>query len=239
MKFLTPLISRKEKKGFSIAIDGPVASGKGTLAASLKEKLNAEYLDTGAMYRCVALFCLKNEIDILDKEVVAQVAKEIQIDFIEGKTYLNKLNVSHDIRLPEVGSVVPVIAGNKMVRKELIQKQKNIAKIAVKNNKIFIAEGRDIGTVVLPDADIKIFLSASIETRARRRRQQLLDKGIKQSLEIVTQEIIDRDEKDVKVNGALVHNPEEVGYILIDNSKMTIEENVKMILDVINERKLA
>lgn len=238
MKFLTPLINKISKKGFLIAIDGPVASGKGTLASRLTQELNAEYLDTGAMYRCVALFCLKNEIDILDKKVVEQVSREIEIEFIDGKTFLNKLNVSHEIRLPEVGSVVPVIAGNKDVRKELVSKQKEIAKKAIGNNRIFIAEGRDIGTVVLPNADLKIFLSASIETRAKRRKKQLEEKGIKQSLERVMQEITDRDDKDIKVNGALADNPEELGYIVIENSTMTLEENVTLVMNYIRERKL-
>ena len=238
MKIFTPILNKIGKKGFYIAIDGPVASGKGTLASALTKEFDAEYLDTGAMYRCVSLFCLKNEIDILDKEVVAQVARDIDIEFIDGKTYLNKLNVSDDIRLPEVGSVVPVIAGNKKVRKELVKKQQDIARTAIKRNKIFIVEGRDIGTVVLPNAQIKIFLNASVEVRAKRRREQLLERGIKQSIDVVTKEVIHRDRKDTKVNGALSEFPEKDGYIIIDNSNMTIEDNLALINKYIKDKGL-
>lgn len=220
-------------KGFAIAIDGPVASGKGTLAPNLAKKLNGFYLDTGAMYRCVALYTLNNNIDVADQNKIESATKDLEIDFSNGKTFLNDQDVSEQIRSEEVSRIVPVVAKFPGVRRELISKQQKIAKRTLRDGKIFIAEGRDIATVVLPNAEFKLYLTADPSERAKRRRDQLEGLGADEELEIVLNDLNERDRNDMEVNKTLVKNPKDYGYEILDNSNMseeqTLEEAIKLL----------
>lgn len=225
-------------KGFAIAIDGPVASGKGTLAPNLAKRLDGFFLDTGAMYRCVALYALENNIDSNDQEAIEEIAKEIEIVFSDGKTFINGEEVSDRIRSVEISRLVPIAAGYTGVRRELVEKQRNIAKTNLESGKIVVVEGRDIATIVLPDADFKLFLTASPQERARRRKAQLEEKGTDQDLESVLNDVNERDRKDIEINHVLVKDPLEHGYSILDNSKLSQEETLEEVLRLIKEKGL-
>lgn len=224
-------------KGFAIAIDGPVASGKGTLAPNLARKLKGFYLDTGAMYRCVALYTIQQGIDPLNRDVVEKLARELNIEFITGKTIMDGIDVSEKIRTSDVSRTASIVAGYSGVRQELIRKQKAIAQDTLAEGKIVILEGRDIATVVLPDAEFKLYLTASPENRAKRRQMQLAEQGESVAFETVLKDTNDRDKKDIE-NKSLVKNPKKHGYLILDNSSFTQEETMKTALDLLKDKKL-
>ncbi len=217
-------------KGFSIAIDGPVAAGKGTIAPVLAQKLNGIYLDTGAMYRCVTLYCLENNIDLDNLEQVETALQKIDIDITRNKFFLNAKDVTNDIRAKDIDLGVSKTAGIVKVREALILQQKKIAEKALSEGYAFVAEGRDIATKVIPNANLKIFLTANVRIRAQRRLKQKAGRSEKQNFEKVLEGVIERDEQDIEVNKTLVKNPEEFGYIILDNSNMSEEETVNFIL---------
>ena len=168
--------------GFVVAIDGPAGSGKGTITKLVSEKRNLVSIDTGAMYRCVALDCLNNGIDVEDIEGIERILDKIQIELkkIDGvqKVFLNGEDVSKEIREPRVDEVVAKFAAVKQIRDKVTPMQREMGK-----TQNIIMEGRDIGTVVFPNADVKIFLDCSIEERANRRYKQNLEKGIQMTYE--------------------------------------------------------
>jgi CMP/dCMP kinase len=225
-------------KGFAIAIDGPVASGKGTLAPNLAKELNGFYLDTGAMYRCVALYILENNIDPNNKEKVERVAQEIDIDFRDGKTYLNGEDVSSKIRTAEISRVVPLAVGYEGVRKQLIAKQREIAKRNMDEGKTVIVEGRDIATIVLPDAKFKFYLTANVEERAKRRHLQMKVLGEEIYYETVLEDVRERDKRDIEVNKTLVSDPEGFGYQILDNTGYSEEETLNKAIEMLKEKGL-
>lgn len=225
-------------KGFAIAIDGPVASGKGTIAPNLASELNGFFLDTGAMYRCVALYVLDNHIDPTNKEEIENAAKGLEIDFLQGQTFINNENVSDRIRTVEVSRLVSTVAGYLGVRAELIEKQRAIARKNMDLGKIVIVEGRDIATIVLPDAQFKLFLTASPQERAKRRQNQLAEQGIHQDYETVLHDVNERDRKDIDVNKSLVKEPSEHGYVIFDNSDLTQEQTLASVIGLLRDRKL-
>lgn len=225
-------------KGFAIAIDGPVASGKGTLAPNLAKKLDGFFLDTGAMYRCVALYALRNHIDPGDREAVEKIANDIEIDYIGGKTILNGQDVSSDIRTENISRAVPIVARFEGVRRELVTKQRKIAEKALGEGRIVILEGRDIATIVLPDAQLKVYLTAKVEERAKRRRDQLEGQGEMVDFETVLEDVIERDRKDIEVNKTLVSNPKDFGYEILDNSDLSQEQTLQAVIEILKERKL-
>lgn len=225
-------------KGFAIAIDGPVASGKGTLAPNLAKKLDGFFLDTGAMYRCVALYAQNNHIDPGEKEAIEKIAEEIDIDYSEGKTILNGRDVSSEIRTENISRAVPIVARFEGVRRELVAKQRKLAQRVLDSGKIVILEGRDIATIVLPDAQLKIYLTAKVEERAKRRRDQLADQGEMIDIETVLEDIRERDRKDIEINKTLVSNPEDFGYKILDNSDLTQEQTLEAVIEILKERKL-
>lgn len=213
-----------------IAIDGPAGAGKGTIAKMVAERLNLVYIDTGAMYRCIALEALREDI-VNDKDKIIEMSKKINIKLSEdGKTFLNGEDVSEEIRSKEVTSVVSPISSIIPVREELVSIQRSIAE-----GKNVIMEGRDITTVVFPNADYKFYLDASVEERTRRRVEQNKEKGIFSSYEDIKQSIIDRDYNDMhKEVGALKRTNEQ---IYINSTNMEKEEVVNFILEKIGEVK--
>lgn len=213
-----------------IAIDGPAGAGKGTIAHLVAEKLNLVYIDTGAMYRSVALEAIRKNI-VNDSEKIIEMSKNITISFDEaGKTYLNGEDVSEEIRSKEVTSIVSQLSNLIPVREEMVKLQRKLAE-----GLNVIMEGRDITTVVFPNADYKFYLDASVEERARRRVEQNKDKGIFSDYEEIKQSIIARDYNDMhKEVGALIRTDDQ---IYIDSTNMQKDEVVNFILEKIGEVK--
>ena len=207
-----------------VAIDGPAGSGKGTVTKLVAERLNLVYIDSGATYRCVALACLRNNITLEEKEKIIELTKTLDIDFdMEGKTYLNGEDVSSLIRTQEVTNIVSHVSSIIEVREILVDLQRKMA-----SNKDVIMEGRDITTVVFPNADYKFYLDASCEERARRRFMQNEKMGIKTSLDEIIENIKMRDYNDMhKPVGALIRTKDQ---IYIDSTSMSIEEVTEEII---------
>lgn len=204
--------------GFVVAIDGPAGSGKGTVTKLVGEKLGLVYIDTGATFRCVALDMLQKNIKIEEENKIEDMLEKIDIDMKkDGKIFLNGEEVTTRIRENDVNEFVSQISTLKIVRNKLLKIQRNIA-----DGKNVIMEGRDIGTVVFPDADVKIYLDASAEERANRRVKQNEEKGIETSYEEVLKNIIDRDKRDSTREIAPLKKAEDAIYI--DSTNMTIEE---------------
>lgn len=211
-----------------IAIDGPAGSGKGTIAKILADKLNLLYIDTGATYRCVALAAIENNIDINNEDELVRLAKSLNIEFIDDKTYLNSIDVSEKIRSKEVSKIVSPISSHVNLRSILVNLQRNMAK----DNDV-IMEGRDITTVVFPEANYKFYLDADVSVRAERRYKEMLEKGIDISLEEIKENIEKRDYNDMnKPVGALKRTDEQ---IYIDTTKLNIDEVVDEIIKFIGE----
>ena len=212
-----------------IAIDGPAGSGKGTVAKILSEKLNLVNIDTGATYRCLALKALKNNCTN-DKEKIIELSKNIDIKFdVEGNVYLDSIDVTKEIRSREVTNIVSPISSIVEVRKNLADLQRKMA-----TSLDVVMEGRDITTVILPNADFKFYLDASLEERVNRRIQQNKEKNIDMSYEEVYENIKARDYNDShKEVGSLIRTDEQ---IYIDSTNLKIEEVVDLIMkEVLNE----
>ena len=212
-----------------IAIDGPSGSGKGTIAKEIAKRLNYTYIDTGAMYRCVSLMSLRNNIGEKEEDKIVDLLRNMDIKLTnEGKVYLNDEDVSDEIRTMEVTHRVSKISSIIELREVMREKQRGFAKT---NN--IVMEGRDITTEVFPDADYKFYLDASVDERARRRQLQNEEKGIKSTLEEVKAAIEERDYDDMhRPVGALTRTNEQ---IYIDSSNMKIEEVINKILNIVGE----
>ena len=212
---------------FVVAIDGPAGSGKGTITKLIGEKLGLINIDTGATFRCVALNMIQEKVSIEEQEKIEKILENIDIDIREnGDVYLNGKDVTKRIRENDVSNFVSPISTIKAVREKLLQIQRNIAK-----GKNVIMEGRDIGTVVFPNADVKIYLDASSQERAKRRLIQNKEKGIETSYEEVLKNIIDRDKRDSSREIAPLKQAKDAIYI--DTTTMTIEEVVNKIIQII------
>lgn len=214
-------------KNIIIAIDGPAGSGKGTLAKALAKKLNLVNIDTGATYRCVALKVLRKKVKLADKDKIIKIAKNIKIDLLENGTVLmDGEDVTKEIRSKEVTEIVSPISSIVEVREILVDVQRNIAK-----GKNVVMEGRDITTVVFPNAKYKFYLDASVEVRAERRFKENQEKGIDMTYEEVIENIKARDYNDMhKEVGSLMRTDDQ---IYIDSSNLTVEEEVAIVEKVI------
>lgn len=214
-----------------IAIDGPAGSGKGTLAKALAEKFNLVNIDTGATYRCVALKTLQNNISLDETDKIIEISRNIDIDLKQdGKVFLDGINVTKEIRSKEVTTIVSPISSIVEVRKNLVDIQRKIAE-----GKNVVMEGRDITTVVFPNATYKFYLDASLESRAKRRYKENIEKGIDMTYEEVYDNIEKRDYNDMhKEVGSLTRTDDQ---IYIDTTNLTVEEEVEIIGKVINENK--
>ena len=219
--------------GFIVAIDGPAGSGKGTITKLIAEKRNLVSIDTGAMYRCVALDCLNNEIESTNLDGIEKVLEKIQIELkkIDGeqKVFLNGKDVSREIREPKVDDVVAKYAAIKQIRDKVTPMQRKMGE-----TQNIIMEGRDIGTVVFPNADVKIFLDCSVEERARRRYKQDLEKGIETTYEEVLESIKERHRLETERDIAPFVKAEDA--IVVDSTKLSIDEVVEEILKIIDEK---
>ncbi len=210
----------------NIAIDGPAGAGKSTIAKLCAKKMNLVYVDTGAMYRAVALYLLESGIDVNDKAAVADKCKgaEVDIKYEDGvqNVYLNGINVTCRLREEAVGNTASVTSAVPEVRAQIFSLQRGLA-----DRGGVIMDGRDIGTVVMPDAEVKIYLTASSEVRATRRVKELQEKGEPANFEEIKKDIEDRDHRDMTREISPLKQAQDA--ILVDTSDMTIDEVVDKI----------
>ncbi len=217
-------------KRLIVAIDGPAGSGKSTSAKLVAQKLGYLYIDTGAMYRAVTFLAMRNNVlNNIDAVIKIAETSDINLKFTDGATEvsINGENITDKIRTAEVNSKVSDVSKIKEVRSALVAKQR---KMAMKDGGV-VMEGRDIGTVVFPGADVKIFLTASIEQRAKRRAKEFEEKGIEVSVADVKDNLINRDKIDSTREASPLTKAEDA--IVVDTSKVTIQEQVDIILDKI------
>lgn len=216
----------------NIAIDGPSGAGKSTIAKCVAKKLNYVYVDTGAMYRTIGYYYFINNLDIESESVVNDNLDKINIDikYIDGlqHIYLNKEDVSDKIRTETGSKYASIVSKYKLVREKLVSMQQDIAK-----NTNVVMDGRDIGSVVLPDAKLKVYLDASVDIRANRRYKENILKGINEPLEVIKEDIIERDYRDMhRENSPLVRCSDAV---YIDSSDMTIDEVAEKIVSLVGD----
>ncbi len=217
-------------KRISIAIDGPSAAGKSTIAKMVAKNLNYTYIDTGAMYRCVAYYALKNKVDFYDEVSVCQLLKDIHIEMLpDGTIQLNHEDVTSYIRENEVSMGASIVSQYQSVREFLVHQQREMAK-----NGGVVLDGRDIGTVVLKDAELKIYQVASIECRALRRHKENITRGIESDLQTITQEIAQRDQQDMNRKISPLKKADDA--IEIDTSDMTLEEVVAKVMELVAQK---
>ena len=216
--------------GYSVAIDGPAGAGKRTIAKRVAKEKDFIYIDTGAMFRAMAIHFLRCGIAADDHEKISEAVKDVNvtISYVNGEqnVFLNGENVTGQLRTEEVGNMASESSVNGHVRKKLLELQRKLAASAN-----VVMDGRDIGTVVLPDADVKVYLTASVEVRAQRRYKELIEKGQEADLEKIKKDIEDRDYRDMNREIAPLRQAEDA--ILVESSSMTIDENVQAILDLI------
>ena len=217
----------------NIAIDGPAGSGKSTIARILSQKLGFIYVDTGAMYRAIALYCLRKNLKAEEEEKIESLLPEIEVSIAYEKgsqvVYLNGEDVSGLIRTPEVSAMTSPVAAYGPVREKLLDLQRKLAR----ENDV-VMDGRDIGTHVLPDAELKIYLT-SVETRAMRRYKELEEKGDKTPLSEIEESIRERDERDMNREIAPLKQAEDAYYL--DSSELSIDEVVAKMEALVSERK--
>jgi cytidylate kinase len=220
-------------KKITIAIDGHSSCGKSTLARALGNALNYAYISTGDMYRAVTLYFIENQIDINNLEAVANALPRIHLHFEADEhgnhIHLNGRNVSAEIRKMHVADLVSPVAAIPAVRKEMVRQQQ-----AMGQQKGVVMDGRDIGTVVFPDAELKIFLTAQADERARRRHDELKAKGHETSLEEIKKNLLERDRIDsTREDSPLMQATDAV---LIDNTHLNHEQQLELALDLVRER---
>ena len=220
---------------FIVAIDGPAGTGKGTITKIMSQELGLVNIDTGATYRCVALYTIKNNIQVEDKEKIITNLPNINIDMKnengEQTIFLNNEDVTTKIRSKEVNQIVSQISSIKEVRFAMVEVQRNLAK-----GKDVIMEGRDITTYVFPNADVKIYLDADENVRAERRYKEMQEKGIETTFEEVLKNIQIRDKNDKEKEIGALKIAEDAVYV--DTTNLTIDEVAKKVKDIIMKKKV-
>lgn len=215
--------------GYSVAIDGPAGAGKSTIAKKVAKEKDFIYIDTGAMYRAMAIHFLRCGIKAEEHEKISEAVKDVNVTISyengEQQVFLNGENVTGQLRTEEVGNMASASSVNGDVRKKLVELQRKLAATAS-----VVMDGRDIGTVVLPNADVKVYLTASSEVRAKRRYKELLEKGQEADLAKIQQDIEERDHRDMNREISPLRQAEDA--VLVDSSDLTIEESVQAILDL-------
>ncbi len=217
-----------------IAIDGPAGAGKSTLAKAVAKKLGFIYVDTGAMYRAIGLCMMDKKVDLQDEAALRRALEGVELDIAyendAQQVYLNGENVSKRIRTEAAGSMASQVSALLPVRQKLVMLQKLLAERAD-----VVMDGRDIGTVVLPNAELKIYFTASSGVRAERRYKELLEKGITSTPEEIEAEIIARDYRDMNREHSPLKQADDA--VLIDSSDLTIEEGVDRVIALVHERR--
>ncbi len=218
---------------YKIALDGPSGSGKSVMARAVAKKIGFLYVDTGALYRAIGLYMFRNNIDIKNAELVSDNLKNISLELThseEGQVVLlNGENVNSDIRLPQISMYASAVSAIPSVRSFLLETQRNTA---LKNN--VIMDGRDIGTVIFPDAEVKIFLFAKDEIRAERRYKELVEKGVETTYEEVLSDMQKRDENDRTRSIAPALPADDA--VMLDSSYLNIEETIAKIIEIIKDK---
>ena len=220
--------------GFNIAIDGPAGAGKSTIAKKIAKKLGFIYVDTGAMYRAIGLYLLEKGVNYEDEQQIGRAIQDIQIAISyrdgEQQVMLNGENVSAKIRTEEVGNMASKTSKYSVVREKLLELQRSLASSAD-----VLMDGRDIGTCILPNADLKIFLTADAGVRAKRRYLELTEKGISCNIEDIEKDIIERDRRDTTRAIAPLKKAEDA--VEVDTSHMPIDEVVDTIVSMVVSRR--
>ena len=213
-------------KRITIAVDGYSSCGKSTLAKGLAAKLGYTYIDSGAMYRAVALYFLRSEVPLNDQQLVRDALQNLAIQFgTDNHTLLNGEDVEGEIRTLEVSNIVSPVSAIPLVRRAMVKQQQEMGK-----GKGIVMDGRDIGTVVFPDAELKIFLTAEPEERARRRFKELQAKGVAGTLQAVRENLRKRDHIDSTREDSPLRQADDA--IVIDNTNLNEEEQLKLALDL-------
>lgn len=214
---------------YSVAIDGPAGAGKSTIAKIVAKKKSFIYIDTGAMYRAMALYFIKQGIRAEEGDKISAAVNDadVTIEYIDGaqQVFLNGENVTAFLRTEEVGNMASASSVNGDVRKKLVELQRKLAATAN-----VVMDGRDIGTCVLPNADVKVYLTASVDVRARRRYDELIAKGQEADLEKIKRDIKERDYRDMNRKISPLRQAEDA--VLVDSSYLTIEESAQAIIDL-------
>lgn len=221
-------------KTIAVAIDGPAGAGKSTLAKSISEKLGYVYVDTGALYRTIGYYVRERGIDPRNMEAVTDVLPEIKVEMLYGDDglqhmLLNGADVTSEIRLPVISMYASDVSAHPPVRAFLLEMQRQLARTYN-----VVMDGRDIGTVVLPDAQVKVFLTATPEVRAKRRQLDLQQRGTDEPLEKILKEILERDWNDSHRAAAPLRQAEDA--VLLDTTELTFQESEKALLKIVRER---
>lgn len=206
-----------------ITIDGPTASGKGTVAHRVAQHLGFHYLDSGALYRLTALSALRHQVPLNDEHALAKLAEKLPCKFVGDQVWLANENVTSEIRAEEVGNTASKIAALPTVRHALVSLQ-----FGFRITPGLVADGRDMGTVIFPQATLKVFLTASVEARAERRYKQLIEKGFSASMDDLLKDLRERDARDS--NRAIAPLKPAEGAYMLDTSDMTADQAVEQVL---------
>ena len=212
-----------------LTIDGPSGAGKGTVSRAVSKLLGWNYLDSGSIYRSLAIACLQAEVDLSDVVAVCSIAQSMQLSFDCGESlqvFLNGQDITHLLATETTGNAASIVAVYPEVRAVLLQKQKDF-----QQSPGLVADGRDMGSVVFPDAEFKVYLTASAEERASRRYKQLIEKGIDANLLQITREIEERDRRDSERATAPLTIPQ--GALVIDSSSLSIQQVIDAVMDLV------